>query len=53
MRKWLRAVNNAYEWLYNAIVFDQKREINHYLNQSKDMCDLEYRIKTLEKRGLI
>lgn len=39
------------DWLLKTIRPEYRNEVEQYLSQATDACDLEYRIRTLRERG--
>ena len=39
------------DWLLKTIRPEYRNEVEQYLAQSTDMCDLEFRIRKLRERG--
>lgn len=47
------SLNDFWEWVKKTFTSDYKKEIEAYLADSVDHCDLEERIKFLYRRGMI
>jgi hypothetical protein len=45
--------NTFWSWVEQSFSSDYKKEIEHFLNESTDLKDLEYKINVLKRRGLI
>lgn len=45
--------NNFWQWVKEAFTPSYTSEIEAYLNQSTDHADLEQRITTLQRRGML
>lgn len=42
-----------WDWVKNTFTPSYKVEIERYLSDASNYCDLEQRIKTLQRRGMI
>lgn len=46
-------IADFWNWVSTSFTPDYQREIENYLKQSADICDLEERMKILRYRGLL
>lgn len=44
-------VERFFAWIERSAIEARRREVERYLAQSTDVCDLEHRMKLLERRG--
>jgi len=49
----LETIEKITKWIKQAFTTSYQNEIEHYLNQSVDMCDLENRLKIIARRGML
>lgn len=49
----LETIEKIMQWIKQAFTPSYQNEIEQYLEQSVDMCDLENRLKIIARRGML